>query len=583
MASGPAARAPSLEVAALSVCEYGLHAVGRNFSGVCAPCEAGESGLDQGEVAAADPPVWWDGTGFPDGEPAWWSTTGCSACPRGTYSNASGAPYCTTCPAGGFQPQPGQTHCMPCEVGTFAKGGLVASCEACSAAQYQPLGGAARCFSCPNNTKAVLQASTGIEQCECKPGYFTPSATPGTECFACPSEALCRGGLQRPIALKGFSELTGRRYQRVFAQCVPPEACLKGGFCEEGHEGFLCAECKAGWYMPQRTSMCRQCPAGEAAVSPEVILAVLIVLVVTFALSMYFFTSAGNRDLGANVFVLLVFLQTADALSSLTLPWPADAKALFSAMSIFSWNLELAYLDCFPLWRGYLRKLLLQLAMPLLLLGFYVGLLMLYAFALWATRACRTLEPLNALIKLGRSKRLAHALDRTICAYLAVLYLMYPMLVTRSVSLFDCRQITAAQPLPDGTVAPPLRVLDGMPRVVCESDEHVRLYGLGIVALVVYAAGVPLLFLAILYKGAASSSLRLPQFEARFGFLYLRFELDWWWWEGVVTIRRLLLVLVASLLTQYLLMQARLGSRPTSHPTPRPTHLSPRLPRDCRR
>ena len=92
--------------------------------------------------------------------------------------------------------------------------------------------------------------------------------------------------------------------------------------------------------------------------------------------------------------------------------------------------------------------------MLLLLLGFYVGLLMLYAFALWATRACRTLEPLNALIKLGRSKRLAHALDRTICAYLAVLYLMYPMLVTRSVSLFDCRQITAAQPLPDGTVAP---------------------------------------------------------------------------------------------------------------------------------
>ena len=69
VASGPAARAPTLEVAALTVCEYGLHAVGRNFSGVCAPCEAGESGLDQGEVAAADPPVWWDRPASPTASP----------------------------------------------------------------------------------------------------------------------------------------------------------------------------------------------------------------------------------------------------------------------------------------------------------------------------------------------------------------------------------------------------------------------------------------------------------------------------------------------------------------------------------
>ena len=71
-----------------------------------------------------------------------------------------------------------------------------------------------------------------------------------------------------------------------------------------------------------------------------------------------------------------------------------------------------ARLDCFSDWGGFRNKIVLQLSLPLVCLSFYVAFLFCYMLLLWTARVRRLTPPLEALVRLQRSPRLAKVRPR---------------------------------------------------------------------------------------------------------------------------------------------------------------------------
>ena len=143
-------------------------------------------------------------------------------------------------------------------------------------------------------------------------------------------------------------------------------------------------------------------------------------------------------------------------------------RALFSALSLANFNLQLLAMDCYEGWGGLPRRLALQFTCPLLCLAIYGFLLLIYATLLFLGRVTtkgRDESLLAALVRIQRSPKLAHALDRTVGAYQALLYVMYPMLLINVISIFDCRPV-------DEYIG--LEVLDAQPSIDCYSEVRVR-------------------------------------------------------------------------------------------------------------
>ena len=505
----------ALQLSAAIVCQAGLaNADGANFSGVCSRCLPGEA------------------------KPFGSGSALCKQCTSGTYAAAAGSSTCLPCASGSRQGLDGQLECLACEKGKFSVlpygisiGPL--SCSSCEPGTYMHLDGADSCFTCPDNTLTNAYGASRLQDCNCRYGYFSPKGTNGTECYTCPEGAECGGGRNLPHPKKGFMELATHRYVTVYPTCasssiLSQQICRLGGYCTSGHTGRACSQCEPGYY--KYDVFCKKCAstrivfgdgpneAGAPRVTSRTALAIVLVFLTSWCMVMYALTEPDLLDEFASVYALIFFLQTLDHFSGMSLDWPSDVRALFSALSLANFNLQLLSLDCYDGWGGLPRRLALQFSLPLLCLAIYSCLLLCYSLLLYLARLLRGESPIAAVVRLQRSARLAHALDRTVGAYQALLYVMYPMLLINVLSIFDCRPL-------DESIG--LSVLDAQPSIDCYGDEHMKLFPLAAAAALVYVIGIPVLLFGGLHKGAGQLSLKGAQlhvFRARYGFLYLRYE-----------------------------------------------------------
>ena len=202
LVSSAGAEGTPLKISAAIVCQAGFaNADGANFSGVCEQCPPGEA------------------------KPFGSGSALCQKCIAGSYSSVSGATSCLPCASGSRQGLDGQERCLPCEQGKFSVlsdeadvGPL--SCSACEPGTYMHLDGASSCFHCPENTVTDDYGSTGLQDCNCRYGHFSPKGTKGTVCFPCPEGAECAGGRDLPHPRQGFMELMTHRYVKVYPACA---------------------------------------------------------------------------------------------------------------------------------------------------------------------------------------------------------------------------------------------------------------------------------------------------------------------------------------------------------------------------
>ena len=98
--------------------------------------------------------------------------------------------------------------------------------------------------------------------CPCIPGTWAPERRLGGTCVYCPRFATCAGGLDIPLALEGYYDISPEHSE--FSRCRRPRACAGGRkICYEGNEGFMCGTCAEGYYS-DATNACALCPPGNA-------------------------------------------------------------------------------------------------------------------------------------------------------------------------------------------------------------------------------------------------------------------------------------------------------------------------------
>ena len=215
------------------------------------------------------------GCGCPPGSTGGGGTSGvstCSLCAAGTASAVAGG-ACELCAAGSFSAE-GAAQCPPCARGKFNGQRMAAECRACPSGTYSAAG-ATQCFVCGLRDVAQRTAETG--------GGDVGSTSPyGIDCKdgvvgALDANSTVTGVLVGHWAAEPVGE-TNANATRVWA-CETAAACLGGvdSVCRTGHEGVLCAGCRAG-YTRSAARLCEPFDADERSVAASVAVLSLLAL-----------------------------------------------------------------------------------------------------------------------------------------------------------------------------------------------------------------------------------------------------------------------------------------------------------------
>lgn len=363
----------------------------------------------------------------------------------------------------------------------------------------------------------------------------------GEYCQPCPLGATCAGGEADPIAAAGFY----RKRRDVFVGCRPLEACIGGEDipCANGYEEFACASCASGYYRLEQR--CHECPEmawmllagfGTGALFLGGLIAIL----------------ARRRVELTALSIGIDFLQAVSLFGAFSFRWPPMLLDVLGLLSFSSLNMEVVAPECTLTWGFRGKWYAVQLSIIILVavcgLMWFVG----KCVSCWFGSGTRATQ---------RGKGLQQAASS---ALLQGLYLMYFVVVRSALLLFDCT-----------TDADGVSTMDADPSILCGDNAggiFAELYPLAMASLVLYGAGIPLFFSAVLWfnrdsirkdqllraQGKGRSEAANPYWETRvrWGRLYGEFKPGMAWWRMVLLARKLLVATTAILFNSNAVFQA---------------------------
>jgi hypothetical protein len=192
------------------------------------------------------------------------ATGRCTKCPRGMFQERPGGfASCRACPAGFAQNQSGSTHCEKCGRGFFQAHENRSICTACAAGQFTDRPAQNECENCTVG-KSTLQVvsdprfrpdgenAIGFHSCvTCAPGSYQ-DASGKARCKRCP-------GTQGQPQTGATSCIT----------CVPGETGGSDGLCvpcpagKRGSAGGICMACENGTYSAEGAVACMPATKGQ--------------------------------------------------------------------------------------------------------------------------------------------------------------------------------------------------------------------------------------------------------------------------------------------------------------------------------
>jgi hypothetical protein len=192
--------------------------------------------------------------------------TDCFRCKAGEWMNSTSLPgICVPCPYGKHS-EIGSAACEFCQAGQFANGDTVHSsaphktstgCSLCPPGKYSTATGGrneSSCLPCPRGTYSTAVGAT-LSLCNrCPPGTFSyaMAANDSSACKSCPAGHRCVGGALSPIECsKGEWSAARSTFCRK---------CAVGKFSNQNaQEG--CTQCAPGTFQDSNgASICRRCP-----------------------------------------------------------------------------------------------------------------------------------------------------------------------------------------------------------------------------------------------------------------------------------------------------------------------------------
>ena len=528
-------RGRSSSYAGSSVClDCGAGTFGAATDGTCSACPSGfYRGAEDNTTACTQ-----CGKGF---ETPAAGAVSCAACESGKFGSASGV--CTACPAGKYQELKGQSICTDCDVDTFLeKEGRRSKSDCVKCKLYAP----------HTTTAGVTGVSDKVQGCVCSGadkgatrgteayrGYYTLPAEEQTTavepskkenntkeeaaathsvCAPCPTGADCsntNSTLAQLTALPGFWRYdfdsnvftdcarafrsSPSPYQEAVKRCCPVDVetglsvCLNSSSatpldaqCADASRGLMCTECVDGYV--KMGNECRECAGGASmgtGFAALTFMCGLITLMVLMCLGCGKGSSAMSKK-NAAVFghlkILIAFLQVLVSMPSVMsdISFPANFLSFtipllvfnFDFASIFSWT------AC-GLAVPFLKQTVFHVVfLPMAVISVGLGNVLFNCLK----------RPKDHLVRSARRAKTSKIL-------LLMILLMYTGLTTRMFTLFKCSSVEGI---------PGKILFEADWSVECYVGEHASMMIVGVVFLILYIFGIPLIMLFLLCKNKGS-------------------------------------------------------------------------------
>ncbi|KAI9136092.1 hypothetical protein BKA69DRAFT_154614 [Paraphysoderma sedebokerense] len=343
---------------------------------------------------------------------------------------------------------------------------------------------------------------------------------------------------------------------KKFLPCIPAAACT-GNLeyqCKIGYTGVRCGECTDGYYRLNGT--CKKCNSDVPDwFVPLVVIFGFVCIVMLFALM----KRGPTRGL---VNIVVNFIQTVAVFEQffVSLDFSPALKQTFELLGGAHLNLELASPECvlskyqFGPKFDLRYKLQFTLLLPLFIAAAIAPVAIFNSYpAIWLYRRLRDLV-LRTSSEIDSRALKARQKDMfllTVQTFNMILNIIYIVLVSQSLTIFDCTKQADGQ-----------YYLDAQPNALCFNDWWYEYASLGAVGVAIYVVGIPLYFmimLGILYQSTFYGKLWVRAKEWTFMILDIEssyFKSTHQHFLVIQFVRKLFIVVIKMNLTKYPVMQA---------------------------
>jgi hypothetical protein len=566
------------EIGPCKACKAGQMSQNSSGSTACFNCPAGEFGVF-GKASCSKCPK-----GRYQGQPG---QASCIECGKGEQSeNDHGSVTCIACPAGTFSDANGTWPCRPCTAGQFGAETGLAACRDCQQHTFAEKEGLILCKECP---AGKLQNKRKQPYCEDPPGNSYVMTSPNGEknVKLCPLEGLnpeftCKGGgilryknqgfwhdglmlhsPQRDNEASPIRYLTDRANYNVtsatkFYRCPSEHSCQVNADtgdveCALGSEGVLCAACSKQFYRSrfaaENTYACHKCSGDTLLLLWPLFLLVFVLVSCGFVWIRWghhawqtWWARIWEKRFHKRQLELVIVAKIVLGFYQVLLLQPDVYDVPFPAI-------YLQYLD----WMGSLA-----------FVGFDLPLMFKlecivdtdYHARVYSVACCSCLVLFALVFAMARARR-QHMLAKTVATnrgrskthtqlaleedarwrkmlsgILVLSYLVYPSSSSVFFQTFNCRTIDD------------VRYHTKDLRIVCDTPEHTTAEAVATTMIVLFAFGLPVLYLALLIpqrRQLVTSSPQGDSLHVNMGFFCKDYKPRFYWWEVVEVFRKLLL------------------------------------------
>jgi hypothetical protein len=316
--------------------------------------------------------------------------------------------------------------------------------------------------------------------------------------------------------------------------CEPKESCLGNNTCAEGYMSDRCALCLTGKYY-RMNGECVKCPNSPYTIAILFGLAGIAACVVGFLLNKKN-VSLALIAIGVDYFqILSMFART-------RIRWPAAIQQIFTIMSAFNFNIDIAAPECAIPNVAFWMKWFFVEGLPVFACTVFF---FIYAIKYLYKRCC---------FNTDKAKRHAH-LPQLVSTVIVMFRVLYLYLTRMTLDVFNC---SPTDP-PDGNT-----YMSGMLDVICWQSGSIQVWLLpfAIFTLAFYTLGLPAAAFWFLYNkrravmydqilkakhtgNDAWTNPRYFMFRRMWRNLYQHFLPSKWFWELMILSRKAMIVFVS--------------------------------------
>lgn len=431
-------------------------------------------------------------------------------------------------------------ECRPCPPGEFSPVSNTQPCELCPITAYSANSSSTSCTPCGPSRSTGYVGAVSQSECLCNDGLFLSK---DLNCEPCSRGGVCSNS--RMLSDKQYWSDSAMQSAQPIRCGFSPDACLADSKCAEGHFGFLCSECRKGYFS--LGGQCKPCTDENATQN--------IIIIVAFCFSLFIMIILTVKGSSASINAFIQMLQIETLAMYIDTSKPRTVQTALTSLSVFSLNPELIMLECSMSIgdeagdRQHSMIYNFQMFITCCSVGTYslIGL----GFLFMMVHLCYNREK-ERLAKDGKnlsrsSKQIHEFVTLTMhklyaCGLFFGLYLFLPVTVS-SLEHMTCIEDAGYS------------FVKMKPQINCKSERWRNIVlPHSIVGFVFFTAGIPLMFgCMFLYTRKDRYN---PMFVKSYAVFWNKYQPALYWWEMVYTARKLVMAILIIFLRDFYLFQA---------------------------